>query len=480
MKLEEHRLDELSRNDELDTTPELGLHRTKDESRVSDTFFYENDEVSPLRLTSRTQELQEDPGPSPASLERMNKAALRKKEEKITELEQIITSHEEKAVELRNKIDSFRAVQNGDAQQIVFHLTQEVQSLRMAKEGYLRIGKFAALKGNYGAARKEMNMELQVAGIRHHMKNIVGAFDDEITLRYPGPNPTAGLRALLSSSFKLDDQVWLEKEQFDEFLSNYTPYSFIETLMGAAVCTWVLESSFPDFAKPARSLDLGETYRKLLVAQGKCNLDPFYTCFFSPKLIRYLGDCAALRNLDLAAHYDLINTPRFQKLLNEEAENLAASLSKTLSPFFPRDAEESDNNLFETWCEDELTWKERREHMVDMFNGSLTMKSNSLLTPERYELTNYSNGSLFDPSSMKIDGGQVDVLAGGSKVKHCLHVAIKAIAGEAVKDGCSIDEAIVQSKNFTHVNSGQNSGASSATILVKAVVVVGGPEETGL
>jgi hypothetical protein len=35
--------------------------------------------------------------------------------------------------------------------------------------------------------------------------------------------------------------------------------------------------------------------------------------------------------------------------MNKEAEDLAASLSKTLAPFFARNAEESEENVFETW-----------------------------------------------------------------------------------------------------------------------------------
>lgn len=190
-----------------------------------------------------------------------------------------------------------------------------------------------------------------------------------------------------------------------------------------------------------------------------------------------LGDSVALRSLDRAAHYDLINTPCFQKLLSEEAENLASFLSKILSPFFSRDGEESENNLFETWSEDELTWKERRERMVGMFKKSLTMKSNSLLTPEIYELINYPPGTLFNPSSMEIYG-EIDFMTDeGSVVQHCMHVAIQAIPREPVKEEASVDEATVQPKNFKIVNDGEMSEATSAIILVKAVVVLIGMDD---
>lgn len=198
----------------------------------------------------------------------MNKTALQMRDENIIQLEQTIATYERKAIELRNKLDSFRAVQDGNAQQIVFHLTQEVQSLKKAKEQYQRIAKFAALNGNYGAARKELDIEVHIAGIRHHMRNIVGGFDDNIILRCPGPGSTATLRGLLSFGFGLEDQVSFDEEQLQQCLSNHTPYTVIETLMEAAVCTWVLDSSFPDFAKQTGTLDLGVTYRKLLVAQG--------------------------------------------------------------------------------------------------------------------------------------------------------------------------------------------------------------------
>jgi hypothetical protein len=172
----------------------------------------------------------------------------------------------------------------------------------------------------------------------------------------------------------------------------------------------------------------------------------------------------------------LINAPRFHKLVDKEAEDLAASLSKTLAPFFARNVEESEENVFETWGEEESVWKARQQRLIAIFKNALKMKADSLLTPERYELVYYAPGTVFDPETMDvetIDGAPVDTPTGeGHRVEHCLHVAIRAFTRETVKDSDPISKATIQSKNFTRGDATGPSGGTAPTVLAKAVVVL--------
>ena len=172
----------------------------------------------------------------------------------------------------------------------------------------------------------------------------------------------------------------------------------------------------------------------------------------------------------------MINAPRFHKLIDKEAEDLAASLSKTLAPFFARKAEESEENVFETWGEEESVWKARRQRLIAIFKNALKIKAGSLLTPERYELVYYAPGAVFDPATMDvetIDGAPVDSPAGeGHRVEHCLHVAIQAFTRETVKDTDPVSKATIQSKNFTQGDATRPSGGTAPTVLAKAVVVL--------
>jgi len=162
--------------------------------------------------------------------------------------------------------------------------------------------------------------------------------------------------------------------------------------------------------------------------------------------------------------------------MDKEAEDLAASLSKTLAPFFAREAEASEENAFETWGEEESVWKVRRQRLIAIFKDALKMKADSLLTPERYELVYFAPGTVFDPATMDvetIDGAPVDSPVGeGHRVEHCLHVAIRAFTRKTVKDTDPISEATVQSKNFTQGNVTLLSEGTAPTVLAKAVVVL--------
>jgi hypothetical protein len=163
-------------------------------------------------------------------------------------------------------------------------------------------------------------------------------------------------------------------------------------------------------------------------------------------------------------------------MMDKEAEDLATSLSKTLAPFFARNAKESEENVFETWGEEESVWKARRKRLVAIFKDSLKLKADSLLTPERYELIHYVPGTVFDPATMDvetIDGAPVDALASeGYRVEHCLHVAIQAYTRETVKDTDPVSKATIQSKNFTRGDATRPSGVTAPTVLAKAVVVL--------
>lgn len=205
------------------------------------------------------------------------------------------------------------------------------------------------------------------------------------------------------------------------------------------------------------------------------------TCFFFLVLVIanlwYNPDGAiALRNLELASYYALINSPQFKRLVEAEAEELAASLSRTLAPLFPRNAEESEENVFETWGEEESVWKARQERLVDIYSVALKLKADSLLTPERYELVYYPPGSVFNPATMKvetIDGAPVERPAGKHhRVQHCVHVSIQAFTREAVEDSDPISEATIESENFTIGAAVRPAGSPVPFVLVKAVVVL--------
>lgn len=227
-----------------------------------------------LRLGSEIRQLQGDPVPSPSALERIHRAALQRKDETIMVLEETIQANQVKLDELQNQLDSFASVQErrqdggNSVESLVSNLNQEIGHLKKAKDDCRNIGTFTKLAGSYEASRQEMNIETHVPHIRHLIKNILGGCDDNTKLQIPWPNLTSGLRALLFFGFRFDDQALLQKEQFESLLTSRPPYSIIETLVAAAVYTWVFESDFPNFAQQHTVLGLFDKYRELIAVQG--------------------------------------------------------------------------------------------------------------------------------------------------------------------------------------------------------------------
>lgn len=164
-------------------------------------------------------------------------------------------------------------------------------------------------------------------------------------------------------------------------------------------------------------------------------------------------------------------------LMDKEAEDLADSLSQTIAPLFSKNTEESEENVFETWGEEESVWKARRQQLIVLFRHALEIKAHAVLTPERYELVNYVSGTIFNPQTMDVEMIEAPTKSPTREdrvVEHCLHVAIQALTEEAVKDTDPVSRATIQYKNFTRKRSAEPSRKIDVepVILAKAVVVL--------
>ncbi|KAM3149919.1 hypothetical protein ABEW05_009780 [Botrytis cinerea] len=399
---------------------------------------------------------------SPTTHERIYRAALRKKDEKILKLQETIDAKDEKFNALQTKLDSYRLVEerqqegNDSIRLLVSNLHQEIEHLKAAKDNCRRIGTFTKLAGRHTQSRNDMQIEKKILIMRRLMKNILGDYDDDAILKIPDSDISVDLSALFSFGFGLADHTRVSKEQIAALTSNRPPYSIIETLLEAAVCTWVFESHFPNFDQNPKSLSLLTTYRDIIATQD---------------------GALALRNLELASHHTLIHRPRFQMLMDKEAEDLADSLSQTIAPLFSKNTEESEENVFETWGEEESVWKARRQQLVVLFRHALEIKAHAVLTPERYELVNYVSGTIFNPQTMDVEMIEAPTKSPTREdrvVEHCLHVAIQALTEEAVKDTDPVSRATIQYKNFTRKRSAEPSRKIDVepVILAKAVVVL--------
>lgn len=155
---------------------------------------------------------------------------------------------------------------------------------------------------------------------------------------------------------------------------------------------------------------------------------------------------------------------------------MATSLSKTLASFFPRNAEDSEKNAFETWGEEEIIWKVRKERLIAIFLDALKMKAKSIITPERYDLVFFPPGSAFDAETMDvetIDGAPVDSpTSEGYEVDYCLHVAIRASTKEMVRRTDPVSKITIEYRNFTRRDTTISSASPTSILLVKAVVVL--------
>jgi hypothetical protein len=193
----------------------------------------------------------------------------------------------------------------------------------------------------------------------------------------------------------------------------------------------------------------------------------------------------ALRNLDLAAHSSIITSDDFRNhRIPKLAKELAKRLSRALAPLFVKDSLayiQSDLDGFPTWNQEQDVYEQRRTRMRTIFERALTAKADSLLNLEEYAIVIYLPGTEFKEATMaaeSIEGTeQHRDKSVGRIVEVCLEAAVftyskRKLGGDGPK---FINEALVQSRNFSHAGNFQREGGR---LLVKARVLLGDRQHT--
>ena len=197
------------------------------------------------------------------------------------------------------------------------------------------------------------------------------------------------------------------------------------------------------------------------------------------RLIFLADGATALRNIDLASHQAVINGPQFRKqTIPDEAEKLAIKLSRTLAPLFckiPEGPEETSWDGFSTWGEGKEQWAKRRVRLVRLFELALSLKAQSCLNIENYEMMVYKPGTEFDKNTMTVETeeGMLDPRGRheGRIVKVCVEAAVFSYARQGTTEKSTMADSIVSSTNFV------SSKKANGQVVVKAVVVLNCIEE---
>jgi hypothetical protein len=112
----------------------------------------------------------------------------------------------------------------------------------------------------------------------------------------------------------------------------------------------------------------------------------------------------ALRNLDFAAHTSYIDDHFFQRyFIPQQASKLAKRLCHRLYAFFDHDdgAANGNSDLLGQWTEQE-------PHLVELFEHSLRLKAQLVVSMHQFEAVLHSPGSPFDKTIMEAEAIQGD------------------------------------------------------------------------
>lgn len=130
-----------------------------------------------------------------------------------------------------------------------------------------------------------------------------------------------------------------------------------------------------------------------------------------------------------------------------------------------------------TQDDDEEEWRERRDRLMGMFQQSLTVKAESVLNIEEYEMVIFPPGTQFNKTHMSVetmDGMNVNtdelrLNNEGYAIQLCIRPAVYAYSKQELHDATSISEATVKSSNFVRKEKSQRVGVKP---IIKALVIL--------
>ncbi|KAF7916403.1 uncharacterized protein EAE98_010703 [Botrytis deweyae] len=221
------------------------------------------------------------------------------------------------------------------------------------------------------------------------VQNMVDAFNiiDQLPFDYvpvivpPGLDQNQELKKIILDIFGQDDTLRQTAEDLGASLSSIDTLAVHRALTASFLKLWVFESDFPQLE--GSSSDYVKSIRKKMIDSDGPN---------------------AMRNLDLAARYDVISSAKFKhQYIYPEAERLTKKYSEIMEPLFAKNpgSEVFKNwNGFSTWNDDKETWQDRQSRLVGMFRLALKSKAESTLNFRDYELVAFAPGTPYDPKSM--------------------------------------------------------------------------------
>lgn len=167
------------------------------------------------------------------------------------------------------------------------------------------------------------------------------------------------------------------------------------SLVSAAVTMWVFESDFDD--PYLGGCNLQEETIRVVRMQGWS---------FSIMFVKQVSDIVpvdenAARNLDFAAHYNLMNGKYIQeKVIPERAAELAGRLRLALDPLLVAEKAHSG------WSKDiSKLWAKRVTMLEYIFRTALEIKAKVIVVQDRFEVVLPTHGDLYDERLMQEETG---------------------------------------------------------------------------
>ncbi|TGO36624.1 hypothetical protein BHYA_0119g00140 [Botrytis hyacinthi] len=221
------------------------------------------------------------------------------------------------------------------------------------------------------------------------VQNMVDAFGitDQLPFGYvpvivpPGLDQYQELEKIILDIFGQDGTPRQTAEDLGASLSSMDTLAVHRALTASFLKLWVFESDFPQLE--GSSSEYVKSIRKKVIDSDGPN---------------------AMRNIDLAARYDVISSVKFKhQYIYPESERLTKKYSEIMEPLFAKNpgSEVFKNwNGFSTWNDDKETWQDRQSRLIGMFRLALKSKAESTLNFRDYELVAFAPGTPYDPKSM--------------------------------------------------------------------------------
>ena len=205
------------------------------------------------------------------------KKRAKKNRDLRAELIQSKTQYEDLLDQIRCRKSAQMQAAADSPMEVIYRQERDIGQMRKELRDRHTLGTFTSLAEEEIKCGNFDEMESRMLTVGESTKQILYACDDPELYTDIDLEQASDLRPLLCRSLGMDSHVFVSSAELNQSILRLSPQAVVRAVAAAALCEWVFETDFPNFARKAPLIL--STYREHLMNQGKSEESASCTTF---------------------------------------------------------------------------------------------------------------------------------------------------------------------------------------------------------